>query len=360
MRKADLRDFIDKVFIDTNPRPHEIHKTIVTLGPDSYITTNYDRLIEDAYQQAHSGFVLAPVNNDQLVEQARIMKHGASRFIFTPHGRADHVESIILSREDYRRVQFGSSQITSSLEHLFLSRPVVYVGFGLRDPDFLMIKDQIASTYKGAERGHIAIVPDASEMIRDFWRENYGIHVVPYGTRDVESTDSSGNTRKGKGHDQLLTLLNAAKAEINRAGASVDAASGSAGLADDREADALIRFCEDLEHSLGSTLLGLDISIEAQFRPDLTQKEVTRTILQSRLPVSKLLDSGLSLLILGSPGSGKTHAIQAYARLLASRALPVLRSGHPLATLRHTIPLILPMKEYAGDIEGDGYGAIAS
>jgi SIR2-like domain len=182
MRGSDLRDFIDEIFINSKPRPQEIHKILVNLGPDSFITTNYDRLIEEAYQKEHDGLVLAPVNNDQAVEQAAIIKHGSSRFIFTPHGRMDEVETIIFSREDYRKIQFGSKSSTNCLEHLFVSRPVVYIGFSLKDPDFLMIKDQIASTYSCYEREHFAILPDISEIMKQFWRDKYGINIISYET----------------------------------------------------------------------------------------------------------------------------------------------------------------------------------
>jgi len=88
MREGDFRDFIDEVFVKPNPRPQEIHRIIVDLGPDSFITTNYDHLIQDAYQSVYDGFVLFPVNNDQPIEQARIVKHGASSsylLLMAPH-----------------------------------------------------------------------------------------------------------------------------------------------------------------------------------------------------------------------------------------------------------------------------------
>ena len=148
MRKGNFRDFIEEVFIEPNPKPHEIHRIIANLGPDSFITTNYDRLVDDAYQIVHDGLVLSPINNDQPIEQARIVKHGASRFIFTPHGRAEKCDTIILTREDYRGLKYNSKSTIITLQHLLISRPVVFLGFGLQDPDFLMIKDEIAAIYQ--------------------------------------------------------------------------------------------------------------------------------------------------------------------------------------------------------------------
>src|SRR3972149_6625963 len=184
MRKVNFRDFIYGVFINPNPKPHQIHRIIVDLGPDSFITTNYDHLIDDAYKMIHDGLVLFPINNDQPIEQARIVKHGASRFIFTPHGRTEKCDTIILTREHYRALRHESKGTIDTLHHLFISRPVVYLGFGLRDPDFLMVKDEIAATYQGGERDHFAIMPDVSDLQKNFWKEQYGINIISYNTRE--------------------------------------------------------------------------------------------------------------------------------------------------------------------------------
>jgi len=179
MRERDFRGFVDEIFVRPNPKPHEIHRIIVDLGPDSFITTNYDHLLQDAYPSVCGGLVLFHVNNDQPIEQAQIVKHGASHFIFTPHGCAERCDSIILTREDYRKLRFNVATIRT-LQHLLISRPVIYLGFSLQDPDFLMVKDEIATTYKGAERDHFAIMPDISDLQKRFWEKEYGINILSY------------------------------------------------------------------------------------------------------------------------------------------------------------------------------------
>jgi hypothetical protein len=203
MRHADLRQFLDTTFIEPHPVPREIHELIVKLGPNAFITTNYDRLIDDAFQKWHDGLVLMPVNNDQIIEQASILKHGSSRFIFTPHGRAEHAATVVLSREDYRKLQYASNSVIQTMTHFFLSRPIIYVGFGLRDPDFLMIKDQISSTFHGAEREHFAIVANASAMSKQYWHDSFGLTLVSYETVQQEVRDSSGKLTIIHRHDHL-------------------------------------------------------------------------------------------------------------------------------------------------------------
>ena len=343
MRKADIREFIDGVFINSNPKPHEVHKIIVELGPDSFVTTNYDRLIEDAYQSVH-GVALAPVNNDQPIEQAEIVKHGASRFIFTPHGRADNVDTIIVSLEDYRTIQYDMKSVTKSLEHLFISRPVVYLGFGLRDPDFLMIKDQIYATYSGAERAHFAVMPDVSEMMKGLWRDSYGINIVSYPTQQVGIKRS---------HEDFLRLLRALHEELKMRAQTVVATTPVSPSYPTVFRSAMIRFCEDIVYSfMGTKAEG--VTVLASIRADLSPTgELEKMDVQHRrLPILELLEYIPSLVIIGSPGAGKTYTVQRYAGILASRALKILRPGDGSrgARTRQIIPLILPMKEYGGNI----------
>lgn len=369
MRAADMRTFFNNVFIDTNPRPHEVHTLIVGLGPDSFVSTNYDRLIDDAYQRAHDGLVLMSVNNDQPVEHSRIMKHGASRFIFTPHGRAEKIDTIVLSIEDYRRIQFETKSVGKTLEHLFVSRPVVYLGFGLRDPDFLMLKDQIASTYQGGEREHFAILPDVSEMMQRFWRETYGINVLSYRTNEVDVADGRGGTCKQRRHDQLLSILRALHKELN--GGSGDGSGGMPSGGNLRPIspggarpsghakqayiaqvkNSLIRFCEDIVYA-ESREADKRFQLFASFRPDLSPESKIK-IESRRQPAFDILSSFSNLILVGTPGAGKTHLAKSFAGHLAEQALQHLRGiERPIQeALKHRIPLVLPMREYKGSLE---------
>lgn len=360
MRGSDLRDFMDDTFINPKPRPHKIHELLVKLGPDSFITTNYDRLIEDAYQTAHDGLVLAPINNDQLIEQATIMKHGSSRFIFTPHGRIDKADTIILSREDYRRIQYGSKSITTCLEHLFVSRPIVYIGFSLKDPDFLMIKDQITATYNGYEREHFAILPDISEMMKQFWRDNYGINIISYKTIENEVINDSGQKIKQRSHELLLELLKNILEELHPpfSGKNILIPSCSSLSQEKKEEtdhaqqvkSAIVRFCENVKLSFLDDRTK-NVEIFASLRTDLSPKSRLDVNIRD-LSILEIFDSVNNLAIIGSPGSGKTYAVESYGTILAQRSLDRLRSiNFPnKESFKLSLPLILPMKEYNGDI----------
>src|SRR5208337_1218702 len=131
-------------------------------------------------------FFRPPVTNRQLTAMAEIVHARAIDFIFKPHGDAADSESIILTREQYRQLlpQGERHAALESLKMLLASRPVVYLGFGLRDPDFVYLRDLLSNTYKGGTRDHYAIMADVSDVESDYWRRNYGIHLFGYATTE--------------------------------------------------------------------------------------------------------------------------------------------------------------------------------
>src|ERR1043166_8740512 len=178
----------DACRVDT-AKPHEIHRKLVTLGPRCFITTNYDQLIEKAAEQWQSTRPFKRVTNRQPFEEADIIQARTLDFIFKPHGDVGDVESIVLTREQYRKLLEGGEwhHALESLKTLLVTRRVVYLGFGLRDPDFLLLRDVLANTWKGGTRDHYAVVADVGPGEINYWRKNYGIHLIPYAT--VERPD---------------------------------------------------------------------------------------------------------------------------------------------------------------------------
>ncbi len=181
LTKQQIGNFIRTACCYGIAKPSEIHRKIVSLGPRCFVTTNYDNLIEESLRQwLPDRFFRPPVTNRHLTETAEVVHARAIDFIFKPHGDAADSESIILTREQYRQLLPGGERQAAleSLKILLVSRPVVYLGFGLRGPDFIYVRDLLSNTYKGGTRDHYAIMADVSDAECDYWRRNYGIHLV--------------------------------------------------------------------------------------------------------------------------------------------------------------------------------------
>lgn len=336
LTKQQIGEFIREACRYGRARPHEIHRKIVSLGPRCFITTNYDDLIEQSLREWQSNrFYRPPVTNRQLTETAEIVHARAIDFIFKPHGDAADSESIILTREQYRRLlpQGENQSALESVKLLLASRPVLYLGFGLRDPDFIYVRDLLANTYKGGVRDHYAIMADVQEQEVDYWRRNYGIHLVGYKT--LERAD------KSRDHTPLLSLLDTfLESPDSHINSTFNPSSADVLLALARHAAVLGRYSEcDPEFPIRVNLNG-------------GRKKWAATGAQrfDHGLVEKLLDAGPERLVLtGLPGAGKTYSLRRAAARLADQLNEICLSNS-FKKESILIPIIVDLKLYKGDL----------
>lgn len=340
LTKQQIGDFIRAACRYGVAKPHEVHRKIVTLGPSCFITTNYDNLIEESLRNWQPDrFFRPPVTNRLLTEMAEIIHARASNFIFKPHGDASDSDSIILTREQYRQLlpQGERQAALESLKMLLASRPVIYLGFGLRDPDFIYLRDLLANTYKGGTRTHYAIMPDVSVEESDYWRKNYGIHLVSYKT--VERPD------KTRDHTELLTLLDflLEKKPIPPEVVDFDPYNPQVILALARHAAGLTRTPK--------------INPEFPIRVHSETKNRTnkgtyyyRQDMFDHYTVEKFLDEGPECaLLIGLPGAGKSYSLRQAAARLAEKLHETCltdRFEHNAVV----VPILADLKLYRGDL----------
>jgi hypothetical protein len=337
LTKQQIGEFVRAACRYGRAKPHEIHRKIVSLGPRCYITTNYDDLIEQSLREWQPDrFYRSAVTNRQLTETAEIVHARAVDFIFKPHGDAGDSESIILTREQYRRLlPHGESQAAlESVKMLLASRPVLYIGFGLRDPDFIYIRDLLANTYKGGVRDHYAIMADVHEQEVDYWRRNYGIHLIGY--------DSVIRPDNSRDHAPLLSLLDSFLERSNESEKlKFDPESSDVLLSLARHAAALSR------HPKQHPELPIRVNQEGG-RKKNTGFESHRYY---HGLVDKLLDFGPPRAILiGLPGAGKTYSLHRAAARLADQLNEICLSGNFVRDLV-VVPIIVDLKLYRGDLD---------
>lgn len=347
LTKQQIGDFIRATCRYGMAKPHEIHRKIVSLKSRCFITTNYDNLLEEALREWQPNrFYPPPVTNRHLTETARIANARSIDFIFKPHGDAADSSSIILTREQYRMLlpQGELHHALETLKTLLVSRPVVYLGFGLRDPDFIYVRDLLANTYKGGARDHHAIMADVTEAECDYWRRNYGVHLVNY---------STGQRPDGmKDHAALLTLLD------SLAQSEPEPVVASPGLKSSVE-----EFCpSDLVLSLARHAARLARIPKAA--PEFTIRVHSEPSKQKgngyyhqfekfdHYPIDKFLDEGPDrALLIGLPGAGKTYALRQAAARLAEKLHEVCLS-EPFDFSSAVIPIFVDLKLYRGNLVG--------
>lgn len=327
-------EFIRKATRYGIAKPALIHQQLVSLGARCFITTNYDNLLEESLRAWQpERFYPAPITNRTLTEIGGILHAKALDFIFKPHGDAGDAESIILTREQYRHLmpQGERHYAMEALKTLMVSRPIVYIGFSLRDPDFTYLQDLLGNTFKGAVRDHFALLPDVTPSETNYWRVNYGINIVSYETQLSEDGF--------RDHSALSKLLNelACRKDKQTGPATFDPKSADVQLALARHAAKLSRAPK--AHNELQLRVSNVISREQPLKFSSLHFENSC--------VEELLDSVTSCALIGPPGAGKSYAIaQAAARIAADLHNRCMNDNEDGLV----IPILIDLKLYRGNL----------
>lgn len=331
LTKPQFAQFIRKVSRIETAQPQEIHNKIVSLGPTCYITTNYDKLLEKTFQKWRSSTYFRTVVNNQLTETAEIVGARANNFLFKLHGDAENSESIILTREQYRALNSGGElhHALETIKTLMLSRPIVYIGFGLRDPDFLYLKDLLYNTYKGGTRDHYAIMADIGDQEKDYWRRNFGIHLIEYQT--ILQSDGK------RDHSPILKLLDDLKIVESLTTSSEFLLNSEFILSLNRHSAKYFGF--------ETPKLHLPLIVH----PIENNKE-KQNFRFYEAAIEELLDNGPDKFILiGLPGGGKSYSLKASVTRLA-KTLAKACIEDSIRINETVVPIYVDLKLYEGNL----------
>lgn len=211
-----------------------------------------------------------------------------------------------------------------------LSRPIVYIGFGLRDPDFLYLKDLLINTYKGGARDHYAIMADISEQEKDYWRRKFGIHLIDYQT--ILKSDGK------KDHSPILELLDDLKITETETNKSTFVLNPGFILSLSRHSAKYLGFETS---SLHLPLVVHPIEDNRKGKLDYRFYEAA---------IEDLLVKGPDKFILiGLPGGGKSYSLKASVARL-SKTLSKDCIDDSIKTNETIVPIYIDLKLYQGNI----------
>jgi hypothetical protein len=106
-------------------------------------TTNYDELIEAAYQEGGRSLRVSVSEEQFLARRAE----KPSRHLVKLHGSIDQPDSIVLTRNDYARARIERKEMLSHLRGEMAATSFLFVGFSLSDPNFGLLHDDIRMVY---------------------------------------------------------------------------------------------------------------------------------------------------------------------------------------------------------------------
>ncbi|MDQ1351477.1 MAG: hypothetical protein QG657_1779 [Acidobacteriota bacterium] len=119
-------------------RISENHRLIASLPIHTLWTTNYDKLLEDAYREAHK-----ILDTKVKIENLTLTKPGRDAVLYKMHGDKDDPTETVLTKEDYETFHLSRGFFTEMLKGDLIAKTFLFLGFSFTDPNIDFILSRI-------------------------------------------------------------------------------------------------------------------------------------------------------------------------------------------------------------------------
>jgi hypothetical protein len=179
MGENAYRQFIEQNF-DKDFEPEHIpapYSTLLDLKPRTILTTNYDRIPEVGGSGAYRIFS----NQNSELAEAAVMNN--RMMVFKAHGDVAQRNSIVFTSSEYQK-NYQNASLKGFLEAIFRLKPLIFIGFGLTDPYFNQILENIFASNNQLLQGKYALLEGLSQTEIQSKEQRYGINIIPYKKSD--------------------------------------------------------------------------------------------------------------------------------------------------------------------------------
>lgn len=164
-------------------RPGKSHKAFAELGFETVITTNFDFLLERAYEAA--GRPCIPLIGES---QLAGLRRSAGPKLYKIHGDVHHPEHLVMTESDYDLFLSRWPLLATAVTSLFISHTPVLIGYSFDDPDTRQLMALIKERLGGLSRQPwcVQIAASPHEVARF---ERRGVRVINLPRRQGLSYD---------------------------------------------------------------------------------------------------------------------------------------------------------------------------
>jgi hypothetical protein len=176
---ADVRAYIKSTLSTNTTSPSDIFKYFAKIDPSVILTTNYDRLAEEAFVKMStdgSPYNICIYNQSHALDDIRSPQHAYLKV----HGCVGQPAEIVLTRKQYFDARKDYPSFFNVVSALVVTSTVLFVGYSLSDPDIQLILEgnNLAAPSKNP---HYALVPKMEHSsLRKALQDTYNIHFIEY------------------------------------------------------------------------------------------------------------------------------------------------------------------------------------
>jgi hypothetical protein len=179
-------DFIRTTFVAPKPKPTPLHHGLVRLTNLQFvITTNYDALIERAYQAVDPDVTVCTFED---VGATQSSLSNREFFILKAHGDATKIgNGIVMTDADYRDLLYRRRAYQAMLATMFTMHTMVFVGASMADPELQLLLGYISDVFlptSGPQHFALMADEDMGAVERGRWRKDFNVNIVPVSKAD--------------------------------------------------------------------------------------------------------------------------------------------------------------------------------
>ena len=175
---ADFARLTRESFVLPRFNPSRIHEAVLDIDPKIVVTTNYDDIYDNYCRtgMAHDGYNVCKYYDRHLVNDLR----SPVRLVVKAHGCISDPSRIVLTRSQYfkERQQYGS--FFNVLDALFLTNTILFVGYGLSDPDIQLVLENANIAAESSHKHYALISDDIHPDVELAVASAYNIHFIKY------------------------------------------------------------------------------------------------------------------------------------------------------------------------------------
>jgi hypothetical protein len=152
--RTEIDELIVKAF-KTRAKPHLNHDLIADLDLSTVWTTNYDHLIEQAFERAHK--VVDPIIESK---DLRITSPRRDVVVYKMHGDVSRPSDAVLTKDDY--IAYASTRerelFLSVLRSDLVSKTFLFLGFSFDDPNIEFVLGNLHLALLGQNKKHFCVM----------------------------------------------------------------------------------------------------------------------------------------------------------------------------------------------------------
>lgn len=204
LREVEFR--VRDLYEPLEPTPaHERMTSFVWRG---LATTNYDRIVEKAYERPGAAQRLFPIrsNKDRIEPEAQLP---TSVIYLKLHGCVSYVPDascpLILTHEQYLEHQKSRDKLFSSLETWAYDYPIIFVGSSITDSDLRQVISQVSRLPEGRPTYYL-ISPDIDELQTHSWAQRRIVSIKGTFTQFISALEKEIPKKSRSGLQKHLSL----------------------------------------------------------------------------------------------------------------------------------------------------------